>query len=187
MGNYHILLELDIDADPRPRQAGDRHRGRDQCLVDERTRSTRCRRRAVAVVPGGPQPFEFDVRDVTDRARVGDRRLPAAMGGDDHPTRRRSAPGGARARACMFGHRDWEPDNPVIPNVAMTWARILLRLKGYAETGDAPAVLRLLTTDGHRHHRQHRHRRAARSRRRAFSSTPAATPSGSAASTGSSW
>ena len=43
-----------------------------------------------------------------------------------------------------FKHRDYEPDNPVIPIITPAWAQIILRLKGYAETGQPPAVLRLL-------------------------------------------
>ena len=35
-----------------------------------------------------------------------------------------------------FSHRDYEPDNPVIPIITPAWAQIILRLKGYAETGE---------------------------------------------------
>jgi hypothetical protein len=35
----------------------------------------------------------------------------------------------------LFSHRDYEPDNPVIPIITPAWAQILLRLKGFAETG----------------------------------------------------
>jgi hypothetical protein len=36
----------------------------------------------------------------------------------------------------LFSHRDYEPDDPVIPIVTPAWAQILLRLKSYAETGN---------------------------------------------------
>lgn len=35
----------------------------------------------------------------------------------------------------QFSHRDYAPDNPVIPIVTPAWAQIILRLKSYAETG----------------------------------------------------
>ena len=35
----------------------------------------------------------------------------------------------------LFSHRDYEPGNPVIPIVTPAWAQIIVRLKGYAETG----------------------------------------------------
>jgi hypothetical protein len=41
--------------------------------------------------------------------------------------RRRLRPG--------FSHRDYAPDNPVIPIVTPAWAQIALRLKAFAETG----------------------------------------------------
>jgi len=65
---------------------------------------------------------------------VGHRRLPAVVGGHHDPIRRRRQPGRAGTR-LLFSHRDYEPDNPVIPIVTPAWAQILLRLKGYAETG----------------------------------------------------
>jgi hypothetical protein len=35
----------------------------------------------------------------------------------------------------LFSHRDYDPDNPVIPIVTPAWAQIIVRLKQYAETG----------------------------------------------------
>jgi hypothetical protein len=85
--------------------------------------------------PDVPRPFEFAV------ARNDDERVEWVTGGfppwwagtsirwdlADNP----DEPG----TRLLFGHRDYDPDNPVIPIVTPAWAQIILRLKGYAETG----------------------------------------------------
>ena len=87
--------------------------------------------------PDVPQPFEFAI------ARDDDARIEWVTGGfppwwagttirwDLAPN-----PEGPGTR-LLFSHRDYEPDNPVIPIVTPAWAKIVERLKGYAETGVA--------------------------------------------------
>jgi uncharacterized protein YndB with AHSA1/START domain len=138
MGSYHILLELDIDADTASvMRAIDTEDGiRAWWTTRTQLEDGAGGRRLLVSFPEAPQPFELDVRRSPNRVEwvTGDFPPPWAgttMRLDLGP--RPDAPG----TRLLFGHRDWEPDNPVIPNVAMTWARILLRLKGYAETGTA--------------------------------------------------
>jgi uncharacterized protein YndB with AHSA1/START domain len=85
--------------------------------------------------PDVPQPFEFTV------AREDSQRVEWVTGAfppwwadtsirwdlSDNPDR-----AGTR---LLFSHRGYAPDNPVIPIVTPAWAQIVLRLKGYAETG----------------------------------------------------
>lgn len=37
----------------------------------------------------------------------------------------------------LFSHRDFDPDNPVIPVITPAWAQFLLNLKAVAESGRA--------------------------------------------------
>lgn len=46
------------------------------------------------------------------------------------------------ATRLLFSHRDFEPDNPVIPVITPAWAQFLANLKEVAESGVArPAVV----------------------------------------------
>lgn len=136
MGDYHILMQFDIDA------------GRSTVLDalttepgiaswwSKRTDGPREGRLRVSF-PDVPQPFEFDVAESgPDRVEWVTGGFPPWWAGTrvrwdlvDHPDRP-----GTRLR---FSHRDYEPDNPVIPIVTPAWAQIILRLKGYAESGRA--------------------------------------------------
>ena len=42
----------------------------------------------------------------------------------------------AAGTRLLFEHRDYDPENPVIPIVTPAWAWILLRLKELVETGE---------------------------------------------------
>ena len=41
----------------------------------------------------------------------------------------------AAGTRLLFSHRDYDPENPVIPTVTPAWGQIILRLKTRAETG----------------------------------------------------
>lgn len=41
----------------------------------------------------------------------------------------------AAGTRLLFSHRNYDPGNPVIAIVTPAWAQIVLRLKGFAETG----------------------------------------------------
>ena len=136
MGSYNIFLELDIDADAATvMRAIDTEDGiRTWWTTRTQLEDGAGGRRLLPSFPEAPQPFELDVRTSPNRVEWVTGGFPPPWLGttvrlDLGP--RPDAPG----TRLLFGHRDWDPDNPVIPNVAMTWARILLRLKGYAETG----------------------------------------------------
>jgi hypothetical protein len=66
---------------------------------------------------------------------VGDGTLPALVGGTTIRFELSENPDGPGTR-LLFSHRDYEPDDPVIPIVTPAWAQILLRLKSHAETGN---------------------------------------------------
>jgi hypothetical protein len=132
VGDYHILMQFDINADRTTV-----HRA---LATEEGIRSWWSSRADLdgdqlrVLFPDRPEPFEFTVRD-------GDNRLEWVTGGfppwwaattirwdlGDNP----DAPG----TRLLFSHRDYDPDNPVIPIVTPAWAMIVGRLKGYAETG----------------------------------------------------
>src|SRR5829696_1083841 len=85
--------------------------------------------------PDVPQPFEFTVsgdgRERVDWVTGG---FPPWWAGttiqwDIGPNP--DAPG----TRLQFSHGGYDADNPVIPVVTPAWAQIVLRLKGYAETG----------------------------------------------------
>jgi hypothetical protein len=138
MGDYHILMRFDITADAR--------------TVEEAV-STRAGIAAwwsnhTELVVGGsdhgrllvsfvdvPRPFEFELR--TSRARVEyvTGGFPPWWAGTTVRFDIAPNPEGEGTR-LDFSHRDYAPDNAVIPIVTPAWAQILLRLKGYAETGE---------------------------------------------------
>jgi uncharacterized protein YndB with AHSA1/START domain len=137
LGEYHILMQLDIAAD---REAVRRAlTTRDGIAAWWSTRTTLedgAEGRQLRVsFPDVPLPFEFSVSDVVpDRIEWRTGSFPPPWAGTtvrwditDNP----DAPG----TRLQFGHRDFAPDNPVIPVVTPAWAQIVLRLKGYAETG----------------------------------------------------
>ena len=135
MGDYHILMQFDIDADASAvrraleTEAGVRNWWSTQTTLDNEARQLR------VSFPDQAQPFEFEVRD-DDRDRIEwvTGNSPPWWAGTtirwdlaENPDR----PG----TRLMFSHRDYQPDNPVIPIVTPAWAQIILRLKGFAETG----------------------------------------------------
>jgi hypothetical protein len=134
MGDYHILMQFDIAAD-----RGTVHRA---LATESGVRAWWSKRtdgpsngELRVSFPDVPQAFEFSVgRDDEDRVEWVTGGFPPWWAGTtirwdlaDNP----DAPG----TRLLFSHRDYAPDNPVIPIVTPAWAQIILRLKGYAETG----------------------------------------------------
>jgi uncharacterized protein YndB with AHSA1/START domain len=134
MGDYHILMQFDIDAE--------RETVRTALATEEGIRSWWSTRtegpsegRLHVSFPDVPQPFEFAVAgDGTDRIEWETGGFPPWWAGTTIRFDLADNPDGPGAR-LLFSHRDYEPDNPVIPIVTPAWAQILLRLKSYAETG----------------------------------------------------
>jgi uncharacterized protein YndB with AHSA1/START domain len=134
MGDYHIQMQFDIDAD--------RATVRDALTTQDgiarwwsaRTDGPRDDQLRVSF-PDVPQPFEFSVtRDGDDRVEWVTGDFPPWWAGTTIRWELSNNPDGAGTR-LLFSHRNYEPDNPVIPIVTPAWAQIILRLKGYAETG----------------------------------------------------
>ena len=134
MGDYHILMQFDIDADRATVHRALATQDGIRSWWSVRTDGPADAQLLVSF-PDVPQPFEFSV------ARGDDERVEWVTGGfppwwagtsmrwdlAENPDK----PG----TRLLFGHRNYDPDNPVIPIVTPAWAQIILRLKGYAETG----------------------------------------------------
>jgi hypothetical protein len=88
--------------------------------------------------PDVPQPFEFAVRAVDGGVEWVTGGFPPWWAGTTIRLTVGPNPDGPGAR-LQFAHGGYEPDNPVIPIVTPAWAQILLRLKGFAETGQPQA------------------------------------------------
>ena len=134
MGDYHILMQFDL--------AADRDAVRRAITTQDGIRSwwsTRTDGPADGQLrvsfPDVPQPFEFAVRGDADRVEWVTGGFPPWWAGTTVRWDVADNPDGPGTR-LQFSHRDYAPDNPVIPIVTPAWAQIILRLKGYAETGD---------------------------------------------------
>src|ERR687897_2227898 len=133
MGDYAIRMQFDIDAD---REAVHRALATQEGIRSwwsVRTDGPADGQLRVSF-PDVPQPFEFAVHDGGGPVEWVTGGFPPWWAGttirfdlSDNPDQ----PG----TRLLFSHRDYAPDNPVIPIVTPAWAQILLRLKGYAETG----------------------------------------------------
>ncbi len=137
MGDYHIQMQFDIAADRdlvhraltttdgiaswwTVRTEGPDRRGDGELRVS---------------FPDVPQPFEFQVsRSDLDRVEWVTGGFPPWWAGTSIRWDLSPNPDGPGTR-LLFSHRDYDPDNPVIPIVTPAWAQIITRLKGYAETG----------------------------------------------------
>jgi len=134
MGDYHIRMQLDLAADSAAVS---------EALTTEEgiqgwwsTRSTLdpAARRLLVSFPDQAQPFEFAVH-------AADRQVDWVTGGfppwwAGTTVRWTWGPNPEKAGTrVLFEHRDYEPDNPVIPIVTPAWAWILLRLKELVESG----------------------------------------------------
>jgi hypothetical protein len=133
VGDYHILMQFDVDAD--------RATLREALATEEGIKSWWSTRsegpsdgQLRVSFPDVPQPFEFAVAQAGDRIEWVTGGFPPWWAGTTIRFDLADNPDGPGTR-LLFSHRDYEPDNPVIPIVTPAWAQILLRLKGYAETG----------------------------------------------------
>jgi uncharacterized protein YndB with AHSA1/START domain len=134
MGDYHILMQFDIDADRGAVLDALTTQDGIASWWSARTDGPRDDQLRVSF-PDVPQPFEFSVtRDSDDRVEWVTGDFPPWWAGTTIRWDLSNNPDGAGTR-LMFSHRNYEPDNPVIPVVTPAWAQIILRLKGYAETG----------------------------------------------------
>jgi uncharacterized protein YndB with AHSA1/START domain len=136
MGEYHILMQFDIDADRETV-----HRA---LATQDGIRSWWSKRTDLAdgqlrvSFPDQPQPFEFAVtRDDIERVDWVTGGFPPWWAGTTVRWDLSDNPDGPGRTRLLFSHRDYAADNPVIPIVTPAWAQIILRLKGYAETGTA--------------------------------------------------
>jgi hypothetical protein len=137
MGDYHLLMQFDIDAEPDAvrraleTQDGIRSWWSTRTVLDADGPGPDLQ----VSFPDQPQPFEFEVHDGDDRLDWVNGAFPPWWAGTtirwlvgpnpDQP--------GTRLR---FEHRDFDPDNPVIPIITPAWAQIIGRLKSYVETGE---------------------------------------------------
>jgi hypothetical protein len=132
MGDYNVLMQFDIEADPEvvrgaiATEDGIRSWWNTHSNLDDGSLRVS--------FPDQPQPFDFEVRNGDGHLDWVNGAFPPWWAGttirwlvEPNPDKP-----GTRLR---FEHRDFEPDNPVIAIITPAWAQIILRLKGYAETG----------------------------------------------------
>jgi uncharacterized protein YndB with AHSA1/START domain len=137
MGEYHILMQFDIAADrERIRRALTEQDGIASWWSERTTlRNESGTKRLEVSFPDMPQPFELEViREMPERIEWRTGGFPPWWAGTTIRWDLSDNPDGPGTR-LMFSHRDYAPDNPVIPIVTPAWAQIILRLKAYAETG----------------------------------------------------
>jgi hypothetical protein len=132
MNDYAIRMQFDIEADESTvRRALTTQEGirswwsKQTDLGDGKLRPR---------FPDVPQPFEFEVRENGSNLEWVTGGFPPWWAGTTVRFDVGANPEGLGTR-LQFAHAGYEPDNPVIPIVTPAWAQILLRLKGYAETG----------------------------------------------------
>jgi uncharacterized protein YndB with AHSA1/START domain len=149
MGDYHITMQFDMAADQEPVRRALTTRDGIASWWSERTTlgdpgGGNAKRLEVSF-PDVPQPFEFDVSDdAPNRIEWRTGGFPPWWAGTTIRWDLSANPDGPGTRV-LFSHRDYEPDNPVIPIVTPAWAQIILRLKAYAETGEPDPFFRFVT------------------------------------------
>jgi hypothetical protein len=135
VGDYHILMQFDIDADRQALRRALTSEGGIRSWWSTRTEGPRDGQLSVSF-PNVPQPFVFSVaEDGVDRIEWVTGAFPPWWAGTTIRFDLADNPDGPGTR-LLFSHRDYDPDNPVIPIVTPAWAQILLRLEGFAETGE---------------------------------------------------
>jgi hypothetical protein len=137
MGDYAIRMQLDIEAgEEAVRRAVETEDGI-RAWWSSRTELTGAPPGQDLRVsfPDVPQPFEFEVRPVDGGVDWVTGGFPPWWAGTTIRLTAGPNPEGPGTR-LQFVHGGYEPDNPVIPIVTPAWAQILLRLKGYAESGN---------------------------------------------------
>jgi hypothetical protein len=132
VGDYHVLMQFDIDGEADAvRRALDTEEGIRSWWT---THADLDDGKLETSFPDTQQPFEFAVRETPERIEWETGRFPPWWAGTTIRFDIGRNPDGPGTR-LLFSHRDYEPDNPVIPIITPAWAQILLRLKDYAETG----------------------------------------------------
>jgi uncharacterized protein YndB with AHSA1/START domain len=134
MGDYAIRMQFDIGAEPETV-----HRA---LATEAGIRSWWSKRSAGPAdgelrvsFPDVPEPFAFSVaRDDADRVEWVTGGFPPWWAGTAIAWDLGANPDGPGTR-LLFSHGGYAADNPVIPIVTPAWAQIILRLKGYAESG----------------------------------------------------
>jgi uncharacterized protein YndB with AHSA1/START domain len=149
MGNYHIAMQFDIAADEERVRRALTTRDGIASWWSERTTLRDAGggnpKRLEVSFPDVPQPFEFDVSDESpNRVEWRTGGFPPWWAGTTIRWELSPNPDAPGIR-LLFSHRDYEPDNPVIPIVTPAWAQIILRLKAYAETGTPQPFFRFAT------------------------------------------
>lgn len=137
MGDYHVRMQFDIDAEPKEVREAIATRNGVASWWSTATEGDPGQPggRLQVSFPDVPQPFQMEVVTSSDERlewRVGD--FPPWWAGTTIRWDVTANPEGAGTR-LLFSHRDFDPANEVIPVITPAWAQIVLRLKGYAETG----------------------------------------------------
>jgi uncharacterized protein YndB with AHSA1/START domain len=134
MGDYAILMQFDLDAD---RETVHRALSTEEGIRSWWSVKTDGPSHGQMRVsfPDVAQPFEFTVgEDGPDRVEWVTGGYPPWWAGTSIQWDLADNPDAAGTR-LRFSHGGYAPDNPVIPIVTPAWAQIILRLKGYVETG----------------------------------------------------
>lgn len=133
MGEYAIRMQFDIQADEAT--------VRRALTTEEGIRSWWSRRTDLVDgvlrprFPDVATPFEFEVRDVDGRLEWVTGGYPPWWAGTTVSWDVGPNPEGPGTR-LQFAHGGYDSENPIIPIITPAWAQIILRLKGYAETGE---------------------------------------------------
>jgi hypothetical protein len=133
MGDYAIRMQFDLDADQET--VGRALRTQDGIRSWWSTRTDGPDGGELRVrFPDRPEPFQFRVDDRADGVEWVTGAFPPWWAGTTITWTVGPNPDASGTR-LQFTHGGYDPDNPVIPIVTPAWAQIILRLKGYAETG----------------------------------------------------
>ncbi len=139
MGNYHVKMMFQLDAYPAAVRAAlgsdDRIATWWSSKVDGRAANVGDEFRVT--FPDAPSPFELEVKTADDdTVEWGIESVPPWWAGT---TIRFDVVAGEDGEGTnlLFQHRDFDPDNEVIPIITPAWAQILMRFKQVVETGAA--------------------------------------------------
>lgn len=143
MGDYHLAMQFDIDADRRDvKRWLDDPAGIAGWWSDAVEGSaSKVGDRFVVSFPTSPVPFELEVAEMSDD-RIDWHIAENPPWWKGTTIRFDLSDGEDGGTQLLFGHRDFEPDNPVIPVITPAWARFLDNLVAVAESGEPnPAVV----------------------------------------------
>jgi activator of Hsp90 ATPase-like protein len=148
MGDYHIRMQFDIDAERKTVHEALTTRDGVAAWWSDRVEGNpgEAGTSYRIAFPDVEQPFAFDVVTSTDERvewRTAD--FPPWWQGTTIRWDLADVPDASGTR-LLFSHRDFDPDNEVIPIVTPAWAQIVLHLKSYAETGRPTPFFRLSHT-----------------------------------------